>query len=306
MISYDYLAEFAVVARTSSMSKAALNLSVSQSSLSRHIKSLETSLGMQLLVRTPSGIELTENGTYVANKASDIIDIADDIAFHASKERHADRLQVYGVGSLRHYEDMLNEAAARISEGGRPVQLVFIPDDELADQPLRSAMEFGDVRIYFAFSTDPGLASLGSQFKQEPSLDMPVVAVMEPANPLAGESVISCEQLGGATLLHATSRHNMAGYYWENLKTVLRSRHVNVSSQTRSLRDDSDWLNDMGHGIVLLPAHFDKLDILRSAGKRLVPVEGLRLSSIAVYRADDETSRRIIQGMAALTHNSLR
>ena len=55
MFPYDYLAEFSVVARTGSLSRAALELSLSHSSLSRHIRTLETILGVTLSRAPPRG-----------------------------------------------------------------------------------------------------------------------------------------------------------------------------------------------------------------------------------------------------------
>ena len=100
MFPYDYLAEFSVVARTGSLSRAALELSLSHSSLSRHIRTLETILGVTLVTRTSEGVELTEDGRYVANRANDIVNIAEDLTYHMSKLRNVGRMPVYGLASL--------------------------------------------------------------------------------------------------------------------------------------------------------------------------------------------------------------
>jgi LysR family glycine cleavage system transcriptional activator len=57
---------FDVVARTRSLTKAAAELNASQSSISYHIKKLETELGILLFRRTAVGLELTDHGSALA------------------------------------------------------------------------------------------------------------------------------------------------------------------------------------------------------------------------------------------------
>jgi LysR family nitrogen assimilation transcriptional regulator len=53
---------FTVIAEKRSLASAAVCLGVAQPSLSQHVKSLEQRLGVELLVRSPRGVELTEAG----------------------------------------------------------------------------------------------------------------------------------------------------------------------------------------------------------------------------------------------------
>jgi DNA-binding transcriptional LysR family regulator len=65
------------VGRHSSIAGAAAALGVSQQALSARMRTLEKSLGVQLLVRTPGGSQLTEQGTLVVGWAEDVLDAAD-------------------------------------------------------------------------------------------------------------------------------------------------------------------------------------------------------------------------------------
>ena len=53
---------FKTVAETSNISAAAQKLYISQSAISQSVKQLETQLGVQLFLRTPRGVTLTEEG----------------------------------------------------------------------------------------------------------------------------------------------------------------------------------------------------------------------------------------------------
>lgn len=88
MISPEYLKEFIVVAKHLSFTKAAKELFLTQSVLSRHIAALENSLGVELLHRnnryvtiTSAGKVLYEHGGYVLEKLNELEDLVLEEAF---------------------------------------------------------------------------------------------------------------------------------------------------------------------------------------------------------------------------------
>ncbi len=60
------LRAFAALARQHSFSRAAAELSISQPAVSKHVAQLERQVGRPLVVRSPSGAELTEEGSVLA------------------------------------------------------------------------------------------------------------------------------------------------------------------------------------------------------------------------------------------------
>jgi DNA-binding transcriptional LysR family regulator len=74
-----HLREFAAIAESRSFSKAARQLNVAQPPLSRHIHQLEEELGVQLFIRTATGVELTREGTLLLEQAH--IVLADTAVF---------------------------------------------------------------------------------------------------------------------------------------------------------------------------------------------------------------------------------
>ncbi len=71
-----YLREFVVLADTLSYSEAAENLYISQSSLSKHLQTLEKELGTPLFFRTTRSIRLTHAGSVFLNYAKKISALA--------------------------------------------------------------------------------------------------------------------------------------------------------------------------------------------------------------------------------------
>lgn len=76
---------FVVCAQTGSFSEAAKNLYSTQPSVSKVIKGLEDTLGMQLFERLPRGIRLTVQGKKVYQYASKIINEIDVLENMASR-----------------------------------------------------------------------------------------------------------------------------------------------------------------------------------------------------------------------------
>lgn len=70
---------FLAVAREENMTRAAETLHVTQPTLSKQLKSLETELGQKLFIRHSFNIQLTEEGMLLRNRAEDLIRMADKI-----------------------------------------------------------------------------------------------------------------------------------------------------------------------------------------------------------------------------------
>ncbi|MFK7887478.1 MAG: LysR family transcriptional regulator [Gammaproteobacteria bacterium] len=69
---------FLAVASTGSFTKAAELIPLAQSALSRHMRLLEEELDVILLIRTGRGVELTEQGKFLVDRARLILDYSED------------------------------------------------------------------------------------------------------------------------------------------------------------------------------------------------------------------------------------
>lgn len=70
----EKLYEFLILSKTLNYSKAAKNLYITQSVLSKHIQEMEQELNTKLFYRTTHGVSLTEPGIILAQKAEALID----------------------------------------------------------------------------------------------------------------------------------------------------------------------------------------------------------------------------------------
>ena len=77
MIETRLLQYFLAIAEEQSITKAAEYLHISQPTLSKQMMDLEESLGKQLLIRGRKKVTLTEEGTYLRDRAQEIISLMD-------------------------------------------------------------------------------------------------------------------------------------------------------------------------------------------------------------------------------------
>jgi len=73
------LRHFLAVAREENMTRAAETLHISQPTLSKELKVLESELGKKLFIRSSFSIRLTEEGMLLRDRAADLVDMADRI-----------------------------------------------------------------------------------------------------------------------------------------------------------------------------------------------------------------------------------
>jgi DNA-binding transcriptional LysR family regulator len=92
---------FIAVAEQGSITRAAQNLSISQSSVTEALKELETDLGVELFDRHPRGLTITHNGHQFLRHATKILSSVSDArtSFSGSKNELSGKLNI-GVTSL--------------------------------------------------------------------------------------------------------------------------------------------------------------------------------------------------------------
>ncbi len=81
-MDFRQLRYFLAVARSGSITKAAEQIPLAQSALSRHLRLLEDELGTTLLIRTGRGVELTEQGEFLSERAQSLLDQVEDTKRH--------------------------------------------------------------------------------------------------------------------------------------------------------------------------------------------------------------------------------
>ena len=98
-LNYHHLRYFRAIAHAGNLSRAALNLNVSQSALSIQLRQLEDSLGEKLFERKKRQLILTEAGRLVLDYADVIFRTGDEL-MDTLKQRSPGRRQVVRIGAV--------------------------------------------------------------------------------------------------------------------------------------------------------------------------------------------------------------
>ncbi|MEH7332014.1 LysR family transcriptional regulator [Neobacillus drentensis] len=91
LIQLEYLLE---VAKTKSLIKAAENLHISPSGISKAITNLEMELQIKIFNRSRLGAELTEDGEFIVSKAQEIMLKVEDISIFAHQKINPEKINI--------------------------------------------------------------------------------------------------------------------------------------------------------------------------------------------------------------------
>jgi DNA-binding transcriptional LysR family regulator len=212
---------FVAVAEAGSMSKAARLLHVSQPALSQTITALERRLGVQLLVRTSTGVRATDAGTTLLGESRAVLARHDQALAAVARHTTTGVLRV-GV-PLELPPELLPAALARLAEA--------YPDTRVQARHLSSVAQVAALR---AGELDVGLVR---ERPAGPDLDAVLVAAenvgvllaADLAEKLAGPDGVRLDALAGLDWF-AFARAGSPAWY-DELAAILRSHGLDVGPE---------------------------------------------------------------------------
>ena len=190
----EYLYEFTVIARLESFSRAAEELCISQSSLSKHILALERELGVPLLQRSSRNVTLSPAGAQIFPMAQKITELNNTIHTTAAAQAERERtvlsigsipvMAQYGIpGLLAGFQREIPEVTLEVSECERQELLKILENGKCELAFLRRGLEEDDEIEYLELCRDC------------------LVAVVSADHPLAGRAEITLPELKQEPLL---------------------------------------------------------------------------------------------------------
>lgn len=195
-MTIEQLRYFCVVAKFKNISRAADYLYISSSALSRHIASLEESLGVELLVRDGRSIDLTSAGQYVLEKAPALISAADN--FRGSVRRiYREQTTTILVACTPMYHASLFDAFRDFDSQCEDHKLLLTPTNTW--EVLESVMN-GDAELGITYSFEPAQDS-APDLKVFPVLRDRFAVLVNRSHPFSARQSISADELAGEHLL---------------------------------------------------------------------------------------------------------
>jgi len=182
---------FRDVARAGSISAAARGLGWTQPAVSQHLRALERSVGVPLLLRGSGGVELTEPGRRLLDRADQVA-----LQLHLAEEELADLTALRrGRARLAAYPSAAATLVPRAVAGLRARHPEV--DVELTEAEPPEAMgllESGDVDVALVFGYDADPVA-GRGFVWRPLATEAVALVLAADHPLAGRRRLTLAQL---------------------------------------------------------------------------------------------------------------
>lgn len=192
----NYMKEFLMLAQLKNYTDAAEEAFISQPTLSRHIKAIEDEVGMELFVRGPRRVELTEAGEIFQQYVSEFV-----------------RLQ-------NHYIALLNnpgtDAGFSLTIGSVPVMAPYGITDiisnctaagfdinlrELGGKELKKALKEGECDVIFIREPSENSDSASDEFVRVKITVDYIIAVVAEDHPLACRDIIHLSELKNEKLL---------------------------------------------------------------------------------------------------------
>lgn len=188
-LGIHHLTLLSALGETGSMTSSALRLGVTQSAASHRLREAERRLGIDLIQRAETGIELTAEGERLRRLGetflSELFRLEQELEASAREERVLVRLGQATYSRYHWFPAFLDHL--EVSHPGLSVDL----SGRATAHPLASLLD-GSVDVSLVFGREPAL----SKFKSIKLGSNPIVAVLSKDHPLASEPVVNSLNMG--------------------------------------------------------------------------------------------------------------
>ena len=191
-MNIEHIAEFAVLAQVGNYLEASELLFISQSTLSKHIQSMERELGVRLFDRSTRRIALTEEGRTFLPYAKKIATLRHEYTVALEQTRGTQSLTIGSLPIMAPYG--ITSAIMDFQHDNPHVQVRIVEGDAAE---LKSAMRAGELEV--AFIRDDGADE--REFRKMPFAEDHLVAVLRASHPLARRDSIQLEELSNEFFL---------------------------------------------------------------------------------------------------------
>ena len=189
-IDLRHFRSFVVVAEEGNIGRAATRLFITQPALSRQLQQLEEELGTQLLLRVPRGVELTEAGRELLDKARTALEAAEQALTIGRGSEPSGRL-VLGVSLAGHDEWFALAEAFGERHAAVELEVRSALSESLQRQVVAGEL---DAAIVLEPNRLPGLS-------YQLVRTAPLSVWAHPGHPLAGRSELTLQDLEGVRVL---------------------------------------------------------------------------------------------------------
>ena len=280
-MTIEELRYFCAVAKYKNISRAAESLYISSSALSRHISSLETSLGVQLLARDGRSVDLTATGEYVFNRAPALIAAFDKFQ-DSVRQIHKEHSSTLVLACLPAYNRNLFNAFHLISKAAPEQRLLINPMQpyEIIDAVLRNETDVGITYSFEIQDCDMGVKAL-------PLFRERFAVLFNTNHPLSKKESVTIEDLKQETLL---TFYRPYAPNIDFLSRLAKGRASNEPNYALTTPSQTAMQVKLGNGIAVFPM---SVCLEYGAGCVIVPIddEDAVTDVIGIWRDDDVSEK---------------
>lgn len=235
----EYSKEFMVLAGCLNYRTAALELNISQPSLSRHIADLEKELGFQLFERNP--LALTSAGRHYVEAISDVI-VRLDTAIEQGRRIAQGESKVLSICMVPSqdaaYSKIIYESISRVRKEMPDCSPRFYSS---RSHSIYEAVVSGKADVGIVYEAPK---SLPENISCDWLIDYPFIAWIHKNNPALKTGLMHIEDLADCKLICSTNR--LFREYFEGSVDIFRQAGLEPKYHMKDIEDVSDFLIDLG------------------------------------------------------------
>jgi len=256
------LRSFLAVIEEGSLNRAAARLRLSQPALSRQMQALESEVGGRLLERSSSGVQLTDAGHALAERAAAVLAGYDAAMAEARRlaRGQKEELRIGYLGSTA--QNYINPALVAL-RARHPEVKVRLSDLSPGEQ--LEALRRGEIDVAL-IGQEGAMAS--RDFYTRKLATLPVVAILPADHPLAGRRKIRLEELKGERFVKAAERDMPGRDRWIVHLCRQAGFRPKFTQEVDSLSQKFSLISGEG-AVALDPAYLREISV---AGVSMVPI----------------------------------
>ena len=247
-IELQSLEQFVVLAREKNFTRAATELNLSQSALSRSIQKLEDQLGQSLFDRKPREVILTDLGELLLERATEILKLMEDTFAELSEASRRGRIRLGAIPTIAPYllPSLLGSFAQKQS------QVSVVVQEDTTDQLIKRC-HLGEIDLAIV-----ALPIIAKELSVEALFSEELLLVVPAGHALAAQKAINVQAVDQYPFVMLNEAHCLA----ENIASFCRRQSVQpVTVERTSQLTTVQELVALDHGVSIVPAMARKIDL---------------------------------------------
>lgn len=252
-LKLEALEQFVAVARHRNFTRAAAELNLSQSSLSRSILKLEEQLGQPVFERKPREVLLTDLGAVLLTRATEILKLVEDTFSELSEAGRLGRVRLGAIPTIAPYflPGLLDGFARE-----HPKISVVVQED--TTQELIKRCSHGDIDLAVL-----ALPVIAKYLEVEPLFEEELLLVVPAGHPLERTKTITAACVDDYPFVMLNEAHCLS----ESIAAFCRKQSVQpVTVERTSQITTVQELVALNHGVSILPEMARRID---GSGRRI-------------------------------------